>query len=217
MKIHFHRLDAQAGSRDLGLHAQGNPFVRLNAHDQHILVKSDRFLVEQDSRRFLEVDGNFRAGFRETLAHAQVNRHIGKAPVINVQAQRDEGFDHGGRIHVLLFAITGDRFSADGAGGILAAHGPARYFRARHAAQRAHDLDFLIADGVRAQVGGRFHADEAEELQKMILHHVAQSTRALVIAGASFHSERFRGRDLNMIDVTRVPERLEDGVGETQY
>ncbi len=50
----------------------------------------------------------------------------------------------------------------------------------------------------------------------MILHHVAQRAGAFVIAGAAFHAERFRGRDLDMIDVTRVPERLEDRVGKSE-
>ena len=50
----------------------------------------------------------------------------------------------------------------------------------------------------------------------MILHHVAQRARAFVITGASFHAERFRGRDLDVIEIARVPERLENRVGETQ-
>src|SRR2546428_6456580 len=37
-----------------------------------------------------------------------------------------------------------------------------------------------------------------------------------VITGPAFDSERFRGGDLQMIDVARVPKRLEDRVGESQ-
>ena len=39
---------------------------------------------------------------------------------------------------------------------------------------------------------------------------------AFVVTGAAFHAERFRGGDLDVIDVARVPERLENRVGETQ-
>ena len=50
----------------------------------------------------------------------------------------------------------------------------------------------------------------------MILHHVAQSTRSFVEAGAHLNSERFRCRDLHLIDVVRVPEGCEDRVRKSQ-
>jgi hypothetical protein len=50
----------------------------------------------------------------------------------------------------------------------------------------------------------------------MILHHVAQRPRAFVIPGPSLDSERFRRRDLDMIDVAAIPDRLEDRVCESQ-
>ncbi len=51
----------------------------------------------------------------------------------------------------------------------------------------------------------------------MVLHHVAQRAGAFVITGATFDSERFRGGDLDMIDVMRVPERREDRVREAKH
>ena len=50
----------------------------------------------------------------------------------------------------------------------------------------------------------------------MILHHVAQRTRAFIVTGAAFDTERFRRGDLQMIDVTPVPKRRENGVGEPE-
>ena len=41
------------------------------------------------------------------------------------------------------------------------------------------------------------------------MHHVAQSARSFVEAGASSNPERFGGGDLHLIDVVRVPERRE--------
>ena len=38
-----------------------------------------------------------------------------------------------------------------------------------------------------------------------------------IITGARFHPERFRRRDLEMIDVARIPERLENRVRESQH
>src|SRR5690349_12360587 len=51
----------------------------------------------------------------------------------------------------------------------------------------------------------------------MVLDHVTEGTRCFVITTARFNAERFRSRDLNVIDVTRVPQRFEDGVGKSQY
>ncbi len=50
----------------------------------------------------------------------------------------------------------------------------------------------------------------------MILDHVAQSARSFVEAGARLHSECFRGRDLHLVDVVRVPEGREDRVRKSQ-
>ena len=52
----------------------------------------------------------------------------------------------------------------------------------------------------------------------MVLHHVAQRAGGVVVAAAAaFHAEVFRAGDLDVADVFAVPERLEDGVGETQH
>ncbi len=50
----------------------------------------------------------------------------------------------------------------------------------------------------------------------MILHHVAQCAGRLHNNRPEFHSECFRGCDLHMIDVVRVPERLENRVRKSQ-
>src|SRR5438477_552537 len=50
----------------------------------------------------------------------------------------------------------------------------------------------------------------------MVLHHVTKSAGLIIITSAPFHSESFGGGDLDMIDVARVPKRLENGVGKAQ-
>ena len=83
--------------------------------------------------------------------------------------------------------------------------------------QGAHDLDLFVAHAVRREIGGRLHGGEAEELEEVVLHHVAQGAGAVVIGPAAFHAESLAGGDLDVIDVAVVPERLEDAVGETQH
>ena len=51
----------------------------------------------------------------------------------------------------------------------------------------------------------------------MILNHIAQRTCVFVISGAILDAERFCRRDLDLIDVVRVPKRREDRVGEAQH
>src|SRR4029453_12889705 len=72
------------------------------------------------------------------------------------------------------------------------------------------------ANAVGAQIGRRFHRDETEQLEEMILYHVAQGPGGLIITGTVFHAQRFRGGDLNVVDEARVPKWLEDRVRKTQ-
>ena len=50
----------------------------------------------------------------------------------------------------------------------------------------------------------------------MVLDHVAKRTGALVIARAFLQPDRFRDRDLDVIDSLRIPHGLEERVAEAQ-
>ena len=50
----------------------------------------------------------------------------------------------------------------------------------------------------------------------MVLHHVAQSAGAVIKTGPSPNPERFRCRDLHVLDVMSVPKRCENRVRESQ-
>lgn len=50
----------------------------------------------------------------------------------------------------------------------------------------------------------------------MVLHHVAQRARAVVVVGAAFEPDGFRDRDLHMVDPLRRPQWLEHRIGEAQ-
>ena len=51
----------------------------------------------------------------------------------------------------------------------------------------------------------------------MVRHHVAQRAGRVVIAAAAADGERFRDRDLHMVDMVAIPDRLEQSVGEAQH
>ncbi len=51
----------------------------------------------------------------------------------------------------------------------------------------------------------------------VILYHVTEAATALIIAAARAHADLLRHGDLNAVNVVAVPERLEDGIGETLH
>ena len=51
----------------------------------------------------------------------------------------------------------------------------------------------------------------------MVRHHVAQRAGRLVKSGAPLDADGFGDRDLHMVDVVAVPDRLEDAVGKAQH
>ena len=50
----------------------------------------------------------------------------------------------------------------------------------------------------------------------MVLDHVAQGAGAIVVAATVADAQAFRNRDLHVVDVTTVPDRLHDAVGEAE-
>jgi hypothetical protein len=64
--------------------------------------------------------------------------------------------------------------------------------------------------------GRRLHRDEGQDLEQVVLHHVAQGSDGVVEAAAVLDAEVLGHRDLDVVDVLAVPDRLEDRVGEAQ-
>ena len=46
----------------------------------------------------------------------------------------------------------------------------------------------------------------------MVLDHVADGARLIIIAGSTFHTQRFASGNLHVVDIARVPQLLEDRV-----
>jgi hypothetical protein len=53
------------------------------------------------------------------------------------------------------------------------------------------------------------HANRAQQLQRVVLHHVAQCAGGLVKGPALFHAQLFGNGDLDVGDVLAPPQRLE--------
>ncbi|EFF48542.1 hypothetical protein XAUC_10850 [Xanthomonas citri pv. aurantifolii str. ICPB 10535] len=193
--------------------AEFDVFLRLQLEGQavrHRVLAVGAF--EQPVRHRLERHHDAGGALGQTLAGAQVERHAGPAPVIDMRGDGDKGF------HVAAFRrVVGlRRLAVNAAGGVAAAHAVVRGVLGGHRAQGAQHLDLLIADAVGFQRGGRLHCYQAQQLQDMALHHVAQGAGAGVVGVTPVNAFAFGDQDLHRLDVGPVPDRLQQRVAEAQ-
>ena len=151
----------------------------------------------------------------QALAGAEVEGHPAPAPVGDLRLDGHEGFSARGTGAQLL-QIALHRPAAGGTRAVLPAHGEVRHTVARHRLQRLQHLQLLVAQRVCRGGGWRLHGNETEQLQHVVLHHVTQRARRVVVSGTALHTQRFGHRDLHMVDMGGVPHGLEQGIGEAQ-
>ncbi len=68
----------------------------------------------------------------------------------------------------------------------------------------------------RTERRARLHGDSSHHLQQVILDHIVERAGLLIIRSTSLDADRFRTGDLYVIDVSSIPERLEDPVAEAK-
>ena len=104
--------------------------------------------------------------------------------------------------HVWLLAVAG----------VLAAHQLVGL-------QRAHGLEnlgFLAVHGPKAPIGWRFHGKQSDDLEKVVLDHVAQTAGGFVKRAAVGHAKGFGQGYLHAGHVVSVPDRFQEGVGKAE-
>ena len=87
---------------------------------------------------------------------------------------------------------------------------------AGHRPDRPQHLDLLVADEIGLEAAGRFHGREREQLEQVVLEHVAQHAHGIVVGAAMADGHFLGGGDLHVVDEIAVPYRLEDAVGEAE-
>ena len=70
---------------------------------------------------------------------------------------------------------------------------------------------------MRVELRRRLHRDQRQQLEQMVRHHVAQRAGLVVKIAAMADAEFLVDRDLDVVDVIAVPDRLEHAVGEAQH
>ena len=149
---------------------------------------------EEDAGRALEDDVDFGELRGQRLAGAQVERNAAPAPVIDLEAGGDKSF--GERIvrDFFFLAIGGDGLAVDEAAAVLGADDVLLQEVEGRRGDGAEDLDFLVADRLGVERGGRFHGGEGEELEEMVLEHVAGGAGVVVVAAAALDADLSRPR-----------------------
>ena len=82
---------------------------------------------------------------------------------------------------------------------------------------RLQYFDLFISRELSGVANRSFHRRYHHQLEQMILEHVAQDTRLVVIPTSTPNLDFFGYGDLDVIDVIAIPNRLEDRISETQH
>ena len=172
--------------------------------------------LEDLVRGLTEVDFDVRLARGHAFAGTDVKRHASPTPVGNFGAQCDKGFGVARRVDALLIPVSGYGVAIHIACCILAAdHVLAQCFGGP-ALEGAQHLELFVTDGVSVGVDGWLHRNRAQQLQRVVLHHVAHRTGAFVKAATLFHTQLFGHGDLDVGDVLAPPQGLEQRVAKSQ-
>ena len=80
-----------------------------------------------------------------------------------------------------------------------------------------NDFQLFVAHDIGVERTRRLGRHQRDQLQDVVLHHVAQRARPLVVARARADPFLFRHRDLDVVDVLLIEKRFEDAVGEPEH
>src|ERR1051325_3632448 len=217
IEIHIDQSDFHHRTGHFSAEAQRDPLLRLDLNDELIRVQVfDRRVPEQYKWRSPELNDDLGRPLGQTFSGAQIERDIGPAPVIDREFQGNECFGIRIRRHIRLASIRGDALVSHESFAVLAAHHFRQHILRGGGRDGLQNLGLFSANCIGVEGYRRLHRGERQKLEQMIRHHVAQRAGGVIIAAAVLDADRFRGRDLNMVNVAAVPDRLEDAVAEPE-
>ena len=81
----------------------------------------------------------------------------------------------------------------------------------------AVNLDLFITHTLGLKGRGGLHGRQGQQLHHVILKHVPENPCLLVIAGTMFNTHTFCSRNTDAFNISSIPNRLEDTVGESEH
>ena len=77
-------------------------------------------------------------------------------------------------------------------------------------------LHLLVDQVVGRAADRRLHRQQQQDVEQMVLDHVADAADLVIEAAAAFDAEILGHGDLHAFDEIAVPDRLEEGIGEAE-
>lgn len=213
VELHPHGLEIDSRPGFLCLEGEGDSLIGLDPKVKVVGRKPGHTdVIEQVGRGLPKRDDHLGGSAAEALARAKEDRDPCPPPVVDARPNRSEGlrFRVGG--HVVLVEVSGYPLLPHSSPNILAPHNLGRL----KGAEGPQKLDDLLPYGLGIKRSGRFHGQEREDLQRVVLDDVPDRPGLIVVAPAPLHPDRFGHGDLNVVDRVPVPDALEHGVGEPE-
>nr|WP_246355089.1 hypothetical protein [Nocardioides ungokensis] len=199
---------------------QAHPLVGLHLDVQPVGLGGALAVGEHVVGRCLEDHDDLGGPAVHPLAGAQVERHARPAPVLHLGAHRDERLGPAARALEVgrgqVVDVRRHGLAVDQSGRVAAPDGVAVDVDGCHRLEGLQHLELLVADGLASHVRGRLHGHQAQQLEQVVLDHVAHRAGLVVVAAALADAEGLGDGDLHVVDPPGVPQRLEEGVGEAR-
>ncbi|KKL15926.1 hypothetical protein LCGC14_2500720, partial [marine sediment metagenome] len=170
------------------------------------LAGGARAAFEHHVRRLAELDDDLRGAARHGFTAAKKEGHALPSPVLHAQLHHTERGRFALGRHTRLVAVLP----------ILASQRIVLDVFLANRFDRPKDFDLLVAYCIGLEPGGRFHGRQREQLEQVVLEHVAEDADAVVVSGTVTDRDLLGRGDLYVIDVVAVPDRLENTVGESK-
>ena len=194
----------------LGHHRQADILGGLNADDQPVGLGRRPGSGKDRMRDAPELDDDLGCALRQPLAGAQIKGHALPAPIVDMRLQGNKGLGGGWLAQFLV--IARHRNPVDRPGPVLPGHA----VTLAKEPQRAQHLHLLVAHRRCIEARWGLHRHQRQQLEHVVLDHVAQRPRAIVKPDPPLKPDRLGHRDLDMLDMGRVPQRLEQYIGKAQ-
>ena len=196
-----------------GKQVQFQTVFGLQVNDQ--LVHPTAGCLKNSVRCGAKIDLNVTFARGQTFACANVEGHASPTPIGNFCAQRYKGFGAAVGVDASFLVVAIDRLAMHIARAVLAAHYMLAQCFGGPRFEGAQDFEFLIANGVGMRIDGRLHGNGAQQLQCVVLHHVAQGAGVFIKRTALFDTQLFGNGDLNVGNVLTAPQGFKQGIAKT--
>ena len=210
----MHRAEFHVIARAFGKTIHPNRLIRLQLN--HQAIGASGHFTYQLIRHGFEHNHNFCHTFGHAFACAQIKWHTRKSPIVDFGFQCNISFGVAVDGHTCFRCVVLRRFALRNACGVLTAHDVVLNVFQRPRLERAQDREFFITNAVGIHPRRRVHGDETQQLQQMILHHIAQRTRLVIKLRTTLHTEFFRNRDLHIGNIISTQNRFKKTIAKTQ-